>query len=50
MKMKKAISIMAIVLMGMGMVSCSEESAEETQALYEVDATDNTEMETPERD
>lgn len=34
--MKKAASILAIVLMGMGMVSCENDNAmEETQALYE---------------
>lgn len=42
--MKKAASILAIALMGMGMVSCENDNAmEETQALYETleeDATD----------
>jgi|GEM_PF-6384785 len=33
--MKKVIGIMAVVLMGMGMVSCENDSAVEDQALYE---------------
>ena len=48
--MKKAVSIMAIVLMGMGMVSCDEDTTgEDTRALYDVQATDDTILETPER-
>jgi len=45
MKMKKAASILAVVLMTLGMFSCQPESSvEETQALYDmqdVDANDN---------
>ncbi|MEO1013223.1 MAG: hypothetical protein AAFX53_18165 [Bacteroidota bacterium] len=48
--MKKAVSIMAIVLMGMGMVSCDNDSTAEDAALYEVNASDVDQQQVPERD
>ncbi|WP_299536488.1 hypothetical protein [Ulvibacterium sp.] len=52
--MKKAASILAIALMGMGMVSCENDNAmEETQALYETlneDASDSNSTKSDPRD
>lgn len=41
--MKKAVGIFAVLVMGLGMFSCQPESSvDETQALYDTQATDGT--------
>ncbi len=53
--MKKVISILAVIVLSIGLFSCeAENNIEETEALYDtienVDSTDGTETETDGRD
>ncbi|MEL6919256.1 MAG: hypothetical protein AAFO99_16195 [Bacteroidota bacterium] len=48
--MKKVASILAVVLFSMGLISCESESTADTDALFDIEATDGDVIDDDSRD